>query len=323
MAEVSISINGEKTTVPEGDTILSACQKMGVDTPTICYAENLTPVNACRVCVVEVEGARTLVPACSRKAEEGMQIKTHTDRVRTSRRMVLELLASTVKMDRAEPELLRRYEQYDADLSRYESAQHNTSSKPPKIQDNLYVRDYSRCVLCYKCVQACGEEAQHTFAIAVAGRGAEAEISTEFDTPLPESACVYCGNCIGVCPTGALIFTPEFELREADQWDPEQQDVARTVCPYCGVGCNLEIRTQGEQVVRVTSPSDHEVSHGHLCIKGRFGTSFVKPQNRPQNKMQNTNAGGKLATDKPITGKSITDKPTAGKPGAPDGKHVD
>ena len=271
----------------EGATLLSACRERGIDMPTICHAPNLTPVNTCRVCVVEMEGSRTLVPSCSRQAAEGMAISTHSDRVLRSRRMVLELLASSVDLSRSEPDLLRWLDEYEADPSRHALSEEATAAsgstegcatvaQPAKLQDNLYVRDYSRCVLCYKCVQACGEEAQNSFAISVADRGFAATISTEFDTLLPDSACVYCGNCIGVCPTGALVFTTEFELREAGEWDEDRQEVTRTVCPYCGVGCNLELRTQDETIVRVTSPSDHEVSHGHLCIKGRFGTGFVK-----------------------------------------------
>ncbi len=275
----------------EGATLLSACRERGIDMPTICHAPNLTPVNTCRVCVVEMEGSRTLVPSCSRRAAEGMAISTHSDRVLRSRRMVLELLASSVDLSRSEPDLLRWIDEYEADPSRHALSEEATAAsegcatvaQPAKLQDNLYVRDYSRCVLCYKCVQACGEEAQNSFAISVADRGFAATISTEFDTPLPDSACVYCGNCIGVCPTGALVFTTEFELREAGEWHEERQEVTRTVCPYCGVGCNLELRTQDETIVRVTSPSDHEVSHGHLCIKGRFGTGFVKAKEQSPN----------------------------------------
>lgn len=284
---ITITINGEECSVPEGTTLLSACREQGIDMPSICHAPNLTPVNTCRVCVVEMEGARTLVPSCSRQAAEGMTIATHSDRVLRSRRMVLELLASSVDLSRSEPDLLRWLDEYEANPARHAPDEQNedcaTVAQPVKLQDNLYVRDYSRCVLCYKCVQACGEEAQNTFAISVADRGFAATISTEFDTALPDSACVYCGNCIGVCPTGALVFTTEFELREAGEWDEERQEVTRTVCPYCGVGCNLELRTQDETIVRVTSPSDHEVSHGHLCIKGRFGTGFVKAQEQSNN----------------------------------------
>ena len=119
-----------------------------------------------------------------------------------------------------------------------------------KIDNDLYVRDYGKCVLCYKCVEACGTDAQHTFAIAVAGRGFDAHISTELDVALPDSACVYCGNCIQVCPTGALMAKPEFDLRQAGQWRPETQTVTDTICPYCGVGCTLSVHVQDQKISR-------------------------------------------------------------------------
>jgi len=140
------------------------------------------------------------------------------------------------------------------------------------------VRDYSRCILCYKCVEACGEDHQNTFAIAVAGRGFDSHISTELDVALPESACVYCGNCVAVCPTGALMPKSEFDLREAGTWDESKQAQVDTVCPYCGVGCNLTLHVQDGDIVKVTSPDDHDVTRGNLCIKGRFGFQYV--QNR-------------------------------------------
>jgi predicted molibdopterin-dependent oxidoreductase YjgC len=151
-----------------------------------------------------------------------------------------------------------------------------TVHQPVKIDNSLYVRDYSRCILCYKCVEACGDDAQNTFAIAVAGRGFDARISTEFDVNLPEGGCVFCGNCIGVCPTGALMFRSEHELRQAGLWEEERQSITRTVCSFCGVGCNLELHVQDNRIVKVTSPQDHSVTEGHLCIKGRFGYEYVQ-----------------------------------------------
>ena len=165
---------------------------------------------------------------------------------------------------------------YGADPDRY-GAEAKKIDEGVKIQDNLYIRDYDKCVLCYKCVEACGDDAQHTYAIAVSGRGFDARISTEFDVTLPDSACVYCGNCVGVCPTGALQFKTEFDLREAAKWKPEEQTVTTTVCSYCGVGCNLELHVQDDTIVKVTSPSDHSVTNGMLCIKGRFGWTYVQP----------------------------------------------
>jgi predicted molibdopterin-dependent oxidoreductase YjgC len=273
-AIVELKIDGKTVSVPEGSTILDAARKLGIDTPTLCFLETLTPVNVCRVCVVELEGSRTLVPACSRKAEPGMSIKTDSERVRLSRRMVLEFLASSVDVSTAPafPEYLKRY---GADPERFGPSP-ATVQQVPKFDNDLYVRDYSKCILCYKCVEACGVDAQNTFAIAVAGRGFGAHISTEFDTPLTDSACVYCGNCIGVCPTGALMFKSEYDMRQAGTWDESRQIKTDTICPYCGVGCDLTVHAQDGKIVRITSPLDHSVTHGNLCIKGRFGYRFVE-----------------------------------------------
>jgi len=143
------------------------------------------------------------------------------------------------------------------------------------VDNNLYVRDYAKCILCYQCVDACGEQFQNTFAIAVAGRGFDARISTEFETPLPESACVYCGNCIAVCPTGALMPSTEFDMRAEGTWDEAKQSTTDTICPYCGVGCNLTLHVQDNRIVKVTSPHDHDITEGNLCVKGRFGFDHV------------------------------------------------
>ena len=275
---VDLKIDGRDVRVPEGTTIMDAAKTVGIETPTLCYLKTLTPVNACRVCVVEVEGSRVLAPACARKVDPGMVVKTDSDRVRTSRKLVYELLASSVDLSLATPEFKADMARYDADAGRFGESHRATVAQPVIVDNDLYVRDYSKCVLCYKCVEACGVDAQQTFAIAVAGRGFNATIATEYQTPLPDSACVYCGNCIGVCPTGALMFKSEYDMRQAGTWDETQQTVTDTICPYCGVGCTLQLHVQDNSIVRVTSPQDHDVTSGHLCIKGRFGWQFV--QNR-------------------------------------------
>jgi predicted molibdopterin-dependent oxidoreductase YjgC len=275
---VEIWIDGAAVTVPDDWTILQACRARKIDTPTLCYLETLTPVNACRVCVVELAGARTLVPACSRRVEAGMKIQTDTERVRLARKMVLEFLGSSVDLSTA-PDARSFMARYGARPERY--GRSATVAQPAKIDNDLYVRDYSKCILCYKCVEACGTDAQNTFAIAVAGRGFGARISTESDAPLPDSACVYCGNCIGVCPTGALMFRSEHEMRRTGAWDESQQSRTDTICGYCGVGCTLTLHVQENRIVKVTSPMDVSITRGHLCIKGRFGFQFV--QNRPAN----------------------------------------
>ena len=271
---VELTIDGATVEVPEGATILDACNKLGVVTPTLCFLSTLTPVNACRVCVVEVEKARVLAPACSRRVEPGMVVHTDTERVRHSRRMVFELLSSSVDMSLVSREVRGWIESYGTDAARYgppaapaeageRDARHaghhhapdgsvaETVAQPVKIDNDLYVRDYSRCILCYKCVEACGEDAQNTFAITVAGRGFDARIATEFDAPLTDSACVYCGNCIGVCPTGALMPKSEYDLRQQGRWDEARQTVTQTVCSFCGVGCNLDLTVQDLSLIHI------------------------------------------------------------------------
>jgi len=275
-ATVSLTIDGVAVRVPEGTTILSACRTLGLSIPTLCYLETLKPVNVCRLCVVEVEGARVLAPACSRAVETGMVVKTRSPRVVLARRLVLEFLASSVDLTTA-PGMAELLTEYGCDAARFIDAA--TVAKPAQIDNELYVRDYAKCVLCYKCVEACGPDHQNTFAIAVAGRGFGAHISTEFDAPLPDSACVYCGNCIAVCPTGALMPSREFEMRRAGAWNESRQTTTDTICPYCGVGCTLTLHVQDGEIVKATSPLDNTITAGNLCIKGRFGWRFVSVAN--------------------------------------------
>jgi len=271
-------LDGRDLKVPEASTILDACRFAGIEVPTLCFLEGMTPANACRICVIEVEGSRPLVPACSRQVEPRMVIRTDTPRVRLARRLVMEFLASSVDLSLS-PRAQEYLALYDARPERYGGAGEPapaTVAQPVKVDNDLYVRDLSRCILCYRCVDACGEEAQNTFAITVAGRGFDARIATEFDHPLPDSACVYCGNCIGVCPTGALMFKSEHEMRTAGTWNERRQTQTETICPYCGVGCALTLHVQDNRIVKATSPMDHSVTRGHLCIKGRFGWQFVQ-----------------------------------------------
>ena len=201
---VSFTIDGEQMSAPEGATILDVCREADIAIPTLCYLETLAPFNSCRACVVEVEGSRTLVPACSREITEGLNVQTESDRVVMTRKTVYELLASSVDLSLVDEDTSRFMERYDVDVERFGIRDRQVRSV--KIEDDLYIRDYDKCIMCFRCVAACGPDAQNTFAIDVAGRGLTATIATEFDVVLPDSACVYCGNCVGVCPTGALMF---------------------------------------------------------------------------------------------------------------------
>ena len=271
----ALEVDGRAVEAERGQTLLEVLRREGIDVPTLCFLETLAPVNACRVCMVELEGARTLVPACSRKAEPGMKIRSESERVRLARKVVYELLASSVDLSTA-PGLAERLAQYGCRPERFGPGDlAATVEQPVKVDNDLYVRDYGKCVLCYKCVEACGVDAQNTFAIAVAGRGFGAHISTEHDAPLPLSACVYCGNCIAVCPTGALMPKSEFDLRRLGEWKEPEQTRTDTICGYCGVGCTLTLHVQDETIVKVTSPIENSTTHGNLCVKGRFGFEMV------------------------------------------------
>jgi predicted molibdopterin-dependent oxidoreductase YjgC len=276
-AIVTLSIDGEQVDVAEGITILDACGGKGGDIPTLCYGETITPKNACRVCMVEVEGSRVLVPSCSRQVEADMVVRTRSERVDHSRKMVLEFLGSSVDLSLTD-HVDEWNAEYDADPTRYGDAA-ATVEQPVKVDNDLYVRDYAKCILCYQCVDACGEQWQNSFVIDIAGRGFAATVSTENDVPLPDSACVYCGNCIQVCPTGALMFKSEYDMREAGTWNEDEQTETDTICAFCGVGCNLTLHVQDNTIVKVSSPLDSPITHGNLCIKGRFG--FQHAQNRP------------------------------------------
>ena len=295
---VTLTIDEKQVSAREGTTILDACREMGLDIPTLCFLQTLHPVNACRVCMVELEGARVLIPSCSRTVEEGMVVHTQSERVKHSRKLVLELLASSVDLTTT-PNVPEWISDYGAQPERFGPpapasppgtrdaavAGHHmppnpefaaTVAEPTKIDNDLYVRDYAKCILCYKCVEACGPDHQNTFAIAVAGRGFDAHISTEFAVPLPESACVYCGNCIAVCPTGALMAKTEFDKRAAGTWDESRMTATDTICPYCGVGCTLRLHVDEGEIVKATSPLENSITQGNLCIKGRFGWRFVQ-----------------------------------------------
>ncbi len=307
---IEATIDGEVVKVVDGTTIFEACRERGTEIPVLCRGETLTPKNACRVCMVEVAGSRTLVPSCSRAVEADMVVTTRNERVDVSRRMVLELLGSSVDLSIAK-NVDRWNAEYEVDTNRHcgefsdplvdrhgdetpdfrhrddrPTGHHHVSNgslaetvaQAVKDDNDLYVRDYSKCIMCYQCVDACGEQWQNTFAIGVAGRGFEIRISTEFNVDLTDSACVYCGNCVQVCPTGALMFRSEHSMRADGTWAEDRQTQTDTICPYCGVGCALTLHVQDERIVKVTSPEDHSVTHGNLCIKGRFGFDYV--QNR-------------------------------------------
>lgn len=238
MQHITLSIDGRPATVPPGTTIREAALTLGIHTPALCHATMLagpSPLHCgsnCRVCTVELEGSRVLVPSCSRPVAEGMQVRTDTERVRRTRRMLFDLLLSEVDVSAA-PELLAYAAYYGATPDRFpapDAPSHRAKDRTTIIDNPFFVRDYARCIACQRCVSACGEDIQHNFAIAMVGRGHDISVGAgDGHNDLTGSPCVFCGNCVGACPTGALLPLPEYELREAGllpahrlTWTPER-----------------------------------------------------------------------------------------------------
>lgn len=206
---ITITLNGQSVRVPGGSTLLQVAQQAGVDIPTICYHPNLTPNAVCRLCAVEVVGSRNLQPACVVPVRPDMIVNTETDRVRTARRVLLELLASTVDLHAA-PEIQAAMTRCGAEATRFAGGERRQF---PVLDDNpFYVRDYSQCVMCWRCIQVCADDVQYTYALTWGGRGIGSHVATFFGEDMPDTTCVFCGNCVGVCPTSALQGKVEFEL---------------------------------------------------------------------------------------------------------------
>lgn len=208
---ITLTIDGQEVTADQDKTLLEVAREMGKEIPTICFHEATTANALCRICVVEVEGQRVLQPACIVKAGAGMKVQTRSEKVVRARRTILEMLASTMDLSEA-PEIQAMIYEYGASTSRFPDAERRESDV--KDDNPMYVRDYSKCLLCWRCVQVCADDAQYTFAINFDGRGFETQIGTFFDKSIPETSCVLCGQCVAVCPTGALKPKREYLLEQ-------------------------------------------------------------------------------------------------------------
>jgi NADH dehydrogenase/NADH:ubiquinone oxidoreductase subunit G len=208
---VKLMLDDQEISVEQGTTLLEAARENGEEIPTICFHEATTANALCRICVVEVEGQRVLQPACIVNAADKMKVQTRSEKVIRSRRTILEMLASTMDLSDA-PEILTMMDEYGASAERFPDAER----REVEVKDDnpMYVRDYSKCLLCWRCVQVCADDAQYTFALNFDGRGYETQIGTFFDKTIPETTCVLCGQCVGVCPTGALKPKREFLLEQ-------------------------------------------------------------------------------------------------------------
>lgn len=209
--KIALTMDGREVQAEQGSTLLDMARAQGANVPTICYHEATTANALCRICVVEVEGQRLLQPACIVKAAADMKVQTRSEKVERSRKTILEMLSSTMDLSDA-PEILTMMDEYGASDERFPEAVRRESAV---IDDNpMYVRDYSKCLLCWRCVQVCAEDAQYTFAINFDGRGYETQIGTFFEKAIPETSCVLCGQCVAVCPTGALKPRREYLLEQ-------------------------------------------------------------------------------------------------------------
>ncbi len=221
--EIVLTIDGQEVTTEPGKTLLEVTRENGKDIPTICFHEATTSNALCRTCVVEVDGMRVLQPACIVEAAQGMKVQTRSEKVVRARRTILEMLASTMDLSDA-PEIQAMMAEYAVDTNRFPDAERRAI--PVKDDNPMYIRDYSKCLLCWRCVQVCAEDAQYTYAINFEGRGYETQIGTFFDKAIPETTCVLCGQCVGVCPTGALKPKREFLLEQG--MSPQEVSVLNT-----------------------------------------------------------------------------------------------
>ncbi len=268
----SFLLNGKNASFEPGQTILEAAGNNGITIPTLCHLKGTTPTGACRICLVEVAGARTLMAACSTPVSTGMDVRTDTDRVHQSRKLVVELLLSSGRHDcmvceaNGDCRLQDLAYFYGIKEPRFKQAD---EFYPVEDRNPFIVRDFSRCILCGRCVQACNEVVVNR-AISLGYRGAETKIVTGGDKAYDESDCVFCGQCVQACPVGAL--TEKKAVGLARTWETRK---IRTTCPYCGVGCQMWLHVKDGRITKTTAVEDAEPNRGRLCIKGRFGYDFL------------------------------------------------
>ena len=278
---LKMQIDDVEVTFSEGETVLEVAQRHQKEIPTLCYDNRLEPFGGCRLCIVELEGARNPIASCTTQATEGMVIRTATDSIETYRKTLLEMVASENREIDVHP--LRGYasnefanlsDKYQVDTSHFSGAKSGTT----KSDDNPFIlRDYELCISCYRCVRVCAEQ-EGDHAINVMNRGFHTQIITEFDGLLKDSACTFCGQCIQTCPTGALA--DKKALRAVEHVKDSEINKTRTICAYCGVGCSVDILTNDEKIIGIHPAMDGPANEGALCVKGQFAYDFVQHPER-------------------------------------------
>ncbi len=279
MERIAVEIDGNSYEALRGSTILEIAKANGIYIPTLCYEERLSPYGACRLCLVEVEGARGLLPACHAQADDGMVIHTTSEQIERIRKTLVELLLSDHPQDCMTCEssgsctLQDLAYEYGVKEPRFQGEQHDYAvlAENPCIE-----RDYNKCVLCGRCIRIC-REVQGVGVYDFVNRGFSAIPGTPYDLPLQETPCEFCGQCISTCPTGAL--TPLPSKGKGRDWQAKK---VLTTCPYCGSGCQQELNVIDNRVMKVTAPVMVGSNQGNLCVKGRFGYDFIASEDRPQ-----------------------------------------
>lgn len=276
----TLFLDGEEVPFTPGETLFQVSERHTREIPTLCYDDRLEPFGGCRLCIVELEGVRNPVASCTTKAEAGMKVKTRGGRLEMHRRVLMEMVASENRDIDVDPlhgyasqEMAELVDRYDARTGRFQGRKSGKS----KTEDTnpFLLRDYENCISCYRCVRVCAEQ-EGDYAISVMNRGFDTQITTEFDGLLKDSACTFCGQCIQVCPTGALGDLKALRYKDV----PGETETTRTICTYCGVGCSVDVMTRGEKIVGVLPAMDGPANEGALCIKGQFSYDFVQHPDR-------------------------------------------
>ena len=280
--EVTLEIDGQSVTVPEGTSLMRAAVDAGIKVPKLCATDSLEPFGSCRLCLVEVEGRKGFPASCTTPAEAGMKVRTQTSKLQELRKNVMELYISDHPLDCLTCSANGNCELQDmAGVTglrevRYglDSANHFRGESKPKVDDSnpYFSYDASKCIVCNRCVRAC-EETQGTFALTISGRGFESRVSPGQSQPFMESECVSCGACVEACPTATL-------QEKSVIWLGQPEHSVITTCAYCGVGCGFKAEMKGNEVVRMVPWKDGKANEGHACVKGRFAWGYATHKDR-------------------------------------------